>query len=299
MKYCPNCGKANVEDAICCQNCGSLFAQPPASPFEPETPEETETEESTKTEESTEPKLSTSTGEDENPYHMLPPLSPKKPVFKKKKITVIALSCAAVLIFCIVLYAATYECPHKKTITLPAVAATCTTDGLTEGKQCAKCGEVLVEREVIDAAHDYDEKILKEATCTQDGEKLLTCKVCGETEKETINAGHKFVRRDDTFMACSVCNQAKVDPSPNADFQFNTWLHYGSYAYLLVWNCLIREAYPSADIVIVMYHPVCTHCGGCLAMPKIKTLGEERSWLENYKCPECGEITVVQLKLEY
>ncbi len=39
--------------------------------------------------------------------------------------------------------------------TLPAVAATCTTPGLTEGSRCALCGEVLAAQAVIPAAHRY------------------------------------------------------------------------------------------------------------------------------------------------
>ena len=38
---------------------------------------------------------------------------------------------------------------------LPAVAATCTTPGLTEGSWCALCGEVLTAQETIPAAHRY------------------------------------------------------------------------------------------------------------------------------------------------
>ena len=38
---------------------------------------------------------------------------------------------------------------------LPAVAATCTTPGLTDGSWCALCGEVLTAQETIPAAHRY------------------------------------------------------------------------------------------------------------------------------------------------
>jgi hypothetical protein len=49
---------------------------------------------------------------------------------------------------------------------IPAVAATCTETGLTEGKKCSVCGEITVQQEVVDAlGHDF-----AEGTCTRCGE---------------------------------------------------------------------------------------------------------------------------------
>ena len=53
-----------------------------------------------------------------------------------------------------------------------AVAATCTTDGKTEGKHCSVCNTVLVPQEVIPAGHNYEF-----GTCTKCGDKV----VFGET----------------------------------------------------------------------------------------------------------------------
>lgn len=54
---------------------------------------------------------------------------------------------------------------HTKVIDTPAVAATCTKDGCTEGSHCSECGEVLSRSEVIPAT----------------GHKLVykVCSVCG------------------------------------------------------------------------------------------------------------------------
>ena len=58
---------------------------------------------------------------------------------------------------------------HVKVIDTPAIAATCTTDGRTEGSHCSVCNEVLSVSEVIKATgHDFSDL---------DG---IRCKNCGE-----------------------------------------------------------------------------------------------------------------------
>ena len=69
-------------------------------------------------------------------------------------------------------------------VKVPAVPATCTEDGLTEGSKCSLCGKVFVEQTVVPAKGHTPGP---EATCTQD----QVCTVCGEVlvEKKGHTAG--------------------------------------------------------------------------------------------------------------
>ena len=73
-------------------------------------------------------------------------------------------------------------------VVLEAKAVTCTTDGLTEGKKCSACGEVLVAQEVILAeGHKFgDWEVVKESSITEEGVRERKCSACDEKETETL-----------------------------------------------------------------------------------------------------------------
>ena len=117
--------------------------------------------------------------------------------------------------------------------------ATCTEDGLTEGKHCSVCKEVIKKQEVIPATgHKVVVDQGKKATCTEDG---LTegkhCSVCKEVIKkqEVIpSTGHKEVldsAKEATCtntgltegIHCSICNKIikkqEIIPALGHDFK--------------------------------------------------------------------------------
>jgi uncharacterized repeat protein (TIGR02543 family) len=104
-----------------------------------------------------------------------------------------------------------------------AVAPTCTETGLTEGKHCSVCNEVLTAQNVVDAlGHDYD-AVVTPPTCVANGYTTYTCTVCGDVcvaDKFAPNghiAGEAVVENNitadcvnngsyDNVVYCTVCN---------------------------------------------------------------------------------------------
>lgn len=83
---------------------------------------------------------------------------------------------------------------HKEVID-KAVPATCTASGLTQGKHCSVCGEVITAQKTVPAlSHKWDEgKVIKQPTNTSTGEKKYTCLTCRETKTEEIPALSKDI----------------------------------------------------------------------------------------------------------
>ena len=75
---------------------------------------------------------------------------------------------------------------HNSNTTIPAVVATCTSTGLTEGKKCSVCGTVTVAQQTVaKKAHSYTATVTTQPTCTKEGIKTYKCS-CGASYTEAI-----------------------------------------------------------------------------------------------------------------
>ena len=92
-------------------------------------------------------------------------------------------------------------------IVLSAVAPTCEKSGLTEGKKCGVCNDVLVAQTVVSPiGHTVTKDEAVAPTCLETGlTEGVHCQVCGKIfiEQETIDAlGHTMLETEAYFPTC-------------------------------------------------------------------------------------------------
>ena len=102
-----------------------------------------------------------------------------------------------------------------------AVPPTCTATGLTEGKHCSVCNEVLIAQEVVDALGHTYESVVTPPTCTEQGYTTYSCSVCSYSYvTEYVSARHNYeavvteptcTAQGYTTHTCSVCGDSYVD----------------------------------------------------------------------------------------
>ena len=179
---------------------------------------------------------------------------------------------------------------------IPAKEATCTNTGLTEGKKCSSCGEILVDPKVVDKKAHTDETILAvESTCTEKGlTEGKKCSVCDEilvVQQEAPLKAHIEVIDNAVASTCT-----------------KTGLTKGKHCSVCGTVLVAQQEIPvAAHTYDDKYDESCNECGNirdaeCAHIETEVIPGNPSSCIatgltDGTKCKKCDEILVVQQEI--
>lgn len=192
------------------------------------------------------------------------------------------------------------DCGYEKNVAVDALGhdiifnpgheATCTTAGSTDEKTCARCLEVLQEKEVIPAlGHNYQLSEAREATCSVGGYEIWVCennKNHKETRNITAPTG-KHISKDVKAEAPSCLESGLTEGTECAECR----------AVLVAQNIILAEGH---ELITDKYvAPTCedtgltkgSHCANCdytVAQEVIPALGHDWAKFEA-KAATCTE----------
>ena len=214
---------------------------------------------------------------------------------------------------CTILYVDEFICAEHVVVVVDAVAPTCTTTGLTEGRYCSVCGEILLTQTIVSQLGQHTEVIIEriEPSCFEFGmTEGKYCSVCGEilVAPEIIAelGPHTNIVIDEAVVPpsctetgltegkhCSDCGQVLVAQeiipgvhtevtAPGVEPTCTTDGYFGAVYCSVCGEVLVEEmAYPSfghTEVIDEAVAPTCTEAG----------------LTEGTHCSVCGEILVAQ-----
>jgi len=179
----------------------------------------------------------------------------------------------------------TCNCGDTRTESIPS------TGHKFENGSCTECGEADSNH-----THSYTETVTKEPTCTEAGEKTLTC-ACGDSKTESIPArGHNYTEKVTKEATCTeagekiftcACGDSKIESIPATGHNFENG------------KCIdCGEADPNhihSYTETVTKEPTCTEAGEktltcACGDSKTESIPSIEHNYKDGKCTECGEV---------
>ena len=202
------------------------------------------------------------------------------------------------------------ECSHSNQKTLEAVAPTCLTPGITEGKQCSDCGAIIVEQTKIDALGHTEETVAAVApTCTEDGlTEGKKCSVCGDVTvaQEVVKAtGHT----EEVIPAVApTCTATGLTEGKKCSVCGDTLVAQETVEMAAHTEEIIPAVAPTCTATGLTEGKKCSVCGDILVaqetvekaahteeiIPAVAPTCTETGLTEGKKCSVCGDILVAQ-----
>ena len=183
---------------------------------------------------------------------------------------------------------------------------TCTADGITEGKHCSTCNEVLVAQQVLPAAHRPSEWIItKPVSCEIDGYRIKNCTVCEErvASEAITKTGHLESDWEITKAAACEATGAKRTTCLNCQEVMQTAVIPATGHDESGWVITLNATCEASG----SKHTVCNTCEVEMQTAVIDPLGHNMAWsttleatctatgIKQYKCTRCPEITDEQI----
>jgi len=184
---------------------------------------------------------------------------------------------------------------HDTNQSIPAVAATCTETGLTEGKQCSKCGKEMVSQQVVGTVPHTEEIIpAVDATCTEtgltEGKKCSVCDTVLVSQNVVDKKAHDYMAsttKEATCTAdgiktytCKDCDDSYTETIPQTGHTSSGEGTCTQAEVCLNPGCgqVIKEAPGHTEEILSAEAATCTETG----------------LTEGKKCTVCGEVLIEQ-----
>ena len=180
-----------------------------------------------------------------------------------------------------------------------AVDPTCTATGLTEGKHCGVCGEVLVaQTEVAALGH----KLSQHANCTESG----VCTVCGTELEEAL--GHSVIVDNAVEATCEATGLTEGSHCDRCGEVLVTQIEIPALNHNIITD---KAKEPTCEEVGLTEGSHCDRCGKVLvAQQEITALGhievidksvdatcDNSGLTEGKHCSVCGKVLVAQTQV--